>query len=135
MTPRQDTSSHGQHCKIIPYSSITVRNIKHSVDVLDTSVVIKHFAYYVGSNHVVCKTLSIIFCPFPDVKNVILVTVFLSLSYFKQTQVLFLPSRLKCLYIHIKFYQSKYPNSNHSDHKVHCAYDECCPKLLIYDMY
>jgi hypothetical protein len=56
MTPRLGTPSH-DHCKITPYSSITVGNIKHSVDVLDTSVVVKHFAYDVSSNHLVYKTV------------------------------------------------------------------------------
>jgi hypothetical protein len=88
MTPRLGTPSHGQHCKIIPSSSITVRNIKHSADILDTSVVIKHFAYNVGSNHVVCKTVIYrrhhlqVFSLFPDVKNVVLVTVFLKCKLF-----------------------------------------------------
>jgi len=57
VTPRLGTPSHDQHCKITPYSSTTVRNIKHSADVLDTSVVVKHFAYDVSSNRVVCKTV------------------------------------------------------------------------------
>jgi hypothetical protein len=51
MAPRLGAPSHGQHCNSIPYSSITIRKIKHSADVLHSPVVIKRFAHDVGSNH------------------------------------------------------------------------------------
>jgi len=56
MTPRLGTPSHGQHCEIIPYGSITVRNtnIQQMFWIHQLS---KHFAYDVGSNHVVCETV------------------------------------------------------------------------------